>query len=1838
MQSMSRLSLIFVFISFISVTLFGSFQDVLIEFKSPDFIEAIAEKPNMLQAIADEYGNKTANLCILHKLAPEITSKINNKKIVVRVPAFFAISHKAIKEALEEDFGLTQLWGDFKEKQGASETLVPAAVKVLKTIQQNIKEFFERKEILQDAKAIRKEIAKNLWRPEFKDKFLMVRSTGREDSKKIANAGGNESIASVKPNIGSVWDAMKKVVMSYFSTKSLSQRLISGDDILKDPFLPVLIQVMIGEKTWDENNPPFTVYEVPVSGVMFSQEAEGNTPGVTQIQVAYGHNEGVVNSLVDVDTFYVGKSGVINPVIRKKKMRIVAKKTKEGYRLDSQENFLRRKGSKDFSMQSKPALDKNLVMALKVVAEMIQNKYDYPMDIEFVISTGMKRNLISLVQARPLVKTRKKREKPSYIKDTYIETKEKLGDVLQGVSIGIAGGYVRVVKNAQEILVRDDLPQALNTYNDDPERDKIKVVVVSEMAPSTSHEATTFRGYNIPVLVFSKDNTQKIEKWANDFTNSLFFDTQQAIVVKGDKEGVQQIEQGWATHPVPMERSCFLSLFQPLGVFKKYLKELSFTDTKNIDKNAKMKELIEIVKTGTREEVLRALKTILYKMFSLLEPKKELGELKEVVLDVRFLGRFIRKIQAKFKKGYEPESWRTMRLFKKYVKAEKGFLDKTELMCLYALVTCAEILKSFEIKPESIKVYDFDKEKKKKKKSEEALRQAQDERGEEEEGESEEETERAERKREEQERLLRLAHLYPIKFLEALIGQKSGDDVLHGYAYFDLLKTYYKRFQAAKITSKEFTDAELKIAIPLIEDGKYALKTDVFKDWESCVNAIANFEGPQKARALRQIDGLVKDLKELEVLDLWLNTSFKKTWDAYTGLDDVKRSSESIEGLIKEFNNDREIISWVQDQQFRLAAWERKISEWADPDDFEKLLKKFTETFVKTFIIGDHEDKYEQLMYDKKTRKVAALNYELLKEFSQKFSPLTTRFNEATDLGKLVILRLLNKVVDVYDNTIKGLTGSAQYKNQKDLQARRFALLLVPYLSLMEQWTILVKPWESELMLMISDWAWPFSRYIPRVRSEFIKRSSNPKAKDLLATSGFSVAAAQIGSRADFARSLPQSLEDLFTLMHQNILVSSAVLNGKYGPKFDVLPKLVQSVGRELEKVGIAGQYGADKDYRTTLIGTDYNYPILKVFYNLPLRQHSGMFHITYDLSPEKSDELVLSVLLMGHNEGNRLYGICGFIMLASVASDFGFAKYPRVIGVVRSAKDSLETRWSWILHSNSDFEAMRKYLNEAAISTMNFVGNPRAMFYWVDKITPILKTPRPEKYWEDKRSVLDFFREVDKIKDLPGYFFSNSLYFSEDVIDNLIEEKAFAQALKILELTIGKLLRDNKKTFISHGNWIVLQQFLVNTIIKLLKNPEAEKEAAKVGLALLENVRFRSTFPTEYIILLNGFFEAKKLSTKLAKEKIAHYTADPKKIAMLDYEVIRAIFDLFVKIAEEGDLARFKDLVFGLYGIEGVSEEIVNYILQYFAQALVKKEQFKLAKEIVTLLLEKNVVDGAIEKLIEKQGDVELGKQAVLLLESKGELKSACHWIMKLLDKDIEFAKKMGRLLIKNKEFVKKFKYDLRELAEKLIAEGDFEFSKQVALKFIESKDFYNASVLGEKLFDEGALQEAANIAFKLRAMGDDWYVKEIDKKIKEVQIEKAKNLLEKQEFELVKEIILKLIDNEELNDAKKFTDALIDAGERELGKEAIFQLIKNRKFISAREWAVKLIDDFEFIKKIVLQLMENKQFVTAEKLAYKLIEEGALEEAADIASKLREEGRGVEELEKAIEEVKKR
>lgn len=152
-----------------------------------------------------KFGSKTANLYEIENLG-------------VKVPERTPISSQDVFKHLlasDKDNVISTSW-DAMKKSGQVDDVH------LKAITDKIEEIFDQHGFPFTPEQVK-------WINEtMVGKVLIARSTGDEDSADTPNAGGNESVLFVEPNIKSVTDAMKKVVLSYFGADSLRNR-ISGE-------------------------------------------------------------------------------------------------------------------------------------------------------------------------------------------------------------------------------------------------------------------------------------------------------------------------------------------------------------------------------------------------------------------------------------------------------------------------------------------------------------------------------------------------------------------------------------------------------------------------------------------------------------------------------------------------------------------------------------------------------------------------------------------------------------------------------------------------------------------------------------------------------------------------------------------------------------------------------------------------------------------------------------------------------------------------------------------------------------------------------------------------------------------------------------------------------------------------------------------------------------------------------------------------------------------------------------------------------------------------------------------------------------------------------------------------------------------------------------------------------------------------------------------------------------------------------------------------------------------------------------------------------------------------
>ncbi len=166
-----------------------------------------------------EYGNKHARLVEQAMLFEKILQP------GVRVPFPKGCSNSTIQAFLKDSAPEVQEQWDkletlYQQFQTTGEPAAnflkqPEISDILKIIHKSIEEAFLKNDAISKL-----DISDDLftWMEELKEKncYLMVRSSGAEDTRNTANAGGNISVAYVNPEPQALCNALGKVVASYF--------------------------------------------------------------------------------------------------------------------------------------------------------------------------------------------------------------------------------------------------------------------------------------------------------------------------------------------------------------------------------------------------------------------------------------------------------------------------------------------------------------------------------------------------------------------------------------------------------------------------------------------------------------------------------------------------------------------------------------------------------------------------------------------------------------------------------------------------------------------------------------------------------------------------------------------------------------------------------------------------------------------------------------------------------------------------------------------------------------------------------------------------------------------------------------------------------------------------------------------------------------------------------------------------------------------------------------------------------------------------------------------------------------------------------------------------------------------------------------------------------------------------------------------------------------------------------------------------------------------------------------------------------------------------------------
>lgn len=579
------------------------------------------------------YGYKTANLMVQKVSLEELNTQLKSSQAVV--PEFLPFSdfemHHHLKPILPE---LESLWNEFlatfkKVKSSNPEQLETLMITsegqhLISQIQQKIQAYFVEHPFLTP------EIDE--WLENLNAEFLIIRSTGKEDTAENPNPGGNETIHNVKKDAFAVSHAIFQVISSYFGAKSISQRLLVGDTSLftEKPFLPVLLMKMVTEKVNGEDD----INKIPRSGVMLTKQ-NGKADAVTLLQVGLGHNEGVVESKVAVDTYYIDKHHKIASVITNKNTRFVPVQHSE-----EKPVHLEVIHNRNSTLEKSQALPDGVIRDMKRIADYFAEKYGKEgtpaaLDLEYTIQLQGDKELpqINLLQIRPLVE--KQASIPNYL-DLQQLNKLPKADMSPVKTLLPGDSTVQTIQKVSDIMYADSLTQGLMRYlfGDKGEKssDLPKVIISMQTAPLTSHEALFFAKRGVVVYVIkNKNQLRAIKKILAQATQKhpAYCDPQRGLIIssKHVKNQTKLLAEGYISYPIPTELSLPKGLFTPrsggitphefeikIGLlntrYQKLDRELRDDKPYMFDKG--LRELFDIVASSNKDEEAKlALATLL---------------------------------------------------------------------------------------------------------------------------------------------------------------------------------------------------------------------------------------------------------------------------------------------------------------------------------------------------------------------------------------------------------------------------------------------------------------------------------------------------------------------------------------------------------------------------------------------------------------------------------------------------------------------------------------------------------------------------------------------------------------------------------------------------------------------------------------------------------------------------------------------------------------------------------------------------------------------------------------------------------------------------------------------------------------------------------------------------------------------------------------------------------------------------------------------------------------------------------------------------------------------------
>jgi hypothetical protein len=386
--------------------------------------------------------------------------------------------------------------------------------------------------------------------------YAMVRSTGAEDTRAAANAGGNISVDYVPATQEDILRAMGAVVASYFQKGSLKNRCDAGQNPFQESLqLAVFIQELVGERVLPQpsDGDKVSPKDIVTSFVCFSSEPlyVGNERFRTmRISATYGHGEGVVGTHgINTDYFLILYSDAhpnqlyVIPSIKNKRHRLAPVQQPLG----KKPKLMPVPNPKEIA--KRPALSQEQLRNIFENALIMEAFFDdKATDFE-----GICKGNTNFVQARPV-----NRQPPdaNYFDVTKLPASQQTAVLhsLQGNPLVPGRSNVVEISDPHQVIMAEMLEQALKRYK----KDQHRLVSVSRPSPALSHAVVNFSYLAVP-CVWTPD-AQAVQKLLKGVQRDrpLEVCTQTATLYHWNSDVADAatcVTQGFGKHPAKLSPS-----------------------------------------------------------------------------------------------------------------------------------------------------------------------------------------------------------------------------------------------------------------------------------------------------------------------------------------------------------------------------------------------------------------------------------------------------------------------------------------------------------------------------------------------------------------------------------------------------------------------------------------------------------------------------------------------------------------------------------------------------------------------------------------------------------------------------------------------------------------------------------------------------------------------------------------------------------------------------------------------------------------------------------------------------------------------------------------------------------------------------------------------------------------------------------------------------------------------------------------------------------------------------------------------------------------------------------